>query len=203
MKPQRRKKLLPASFFRADALVLAQKLLGQTLWHDEIGLRITETEAYCWPHDTANHCHKGPTQRNAPMWGPPGHAYIYLCYGMHHMLNIVSNPKGEGAAVLIRSCEPLAGLKTVQQRRKGLKGKALLNGPGKVAQALGIDGQMNHMPLFRKGGLELRAGSQPQSIFAGPRVGIGYADPVHRDAPWRFADGQSEWVSHPKNLRPK
>src|SRR3954453_1323710 len=109
---------LPQSFYARDALDVAETLLGKLLQRGEVVLRITEVEAYRHPNDTANHCRMGRTPRNAPMWGPPGHAYVYLCYGIHRMLNLVTNDEGEGAAVLIRSCEPVAGLATVAERRR-------------------------------------------------------------------------------------
>ena len=111
--------LLDADFFDRDTVEVARDLLGKHLRRDEVVLRITEVEAYPWPDDSANHCFKGPTARNEAMWGPPGHAYIYLCYGIHHMLNLVTQAEGCGAAVLIRACEPVAGLKTISHRRGG------------------------------------------------------------------------------------
>lgn len=132
-------RLLPRHFYARDALDVARDLLGQEIWHDEVGLRITEVEAYRHPDDSASHCRAGLTARNAFMWGPPGRAYVYLCYGMHQMLNLVTNRDGEGAAVLIRSCEPIAGHRTIRRRRGGKDGPVLLTGPGKVGQALGLD----------------------------------------------------------------
>ena len=131
-------RLLPQSFYARDALVVAEELLGQHIHAGEIVLRITEVEAYR-PDDSASHCRMGKTARNAPMWGPPGHAYVYLCYGMHHMLNIVTNRDGEGAAVLIRACEPVRGLPLIEERRGACAGPALLTGPGKVGAALELD----------------------------------------------------------------
>jgi DNA-3-methyladenine glycosylase len=133
-------RLLSRQFYARDALEVARDLLGQEIWHGDVGLRITEVEAYRYPDDTANHCRAGFTTRNAPMWGPPGHAYVYLCYGLHQMLNLVTNRDGEGAAVLIRSCEPIAGHRTIRRRRGGKEGPVLLTGPGKVGQALGYIG---------------------------------------------------------------
>src|SRR5436190_21713428 len=105
--------VLPQSFYARDALIVAEQLLGKLLSHGDVVLRITEVDAYCHPNDTASHCRMGRTPRNEPMWGPAGHAYVYLCYGMHHMLNIVTNARDEGAAVLIRSCEPVAGIERI------------------------------------------------------------------------------------------
>jgi DNA-3-methyladenine glycosylase len=193
--------LLPRQFYARDALEVARDLLGQEIWHGEVGLRITEVEAYRHPDDSANHCRAGFTPRNAPMWGPPGHAYVYLCYGLHQMLNLVTNLEGEGAAVLIRSCEPIAGEPTISRRRGGMDGPALLTGPGKIGQALGLNGSFSGHPLYRRGGLEVREGKRPARIVAGSRIGIGYAEPQHQEAPWRLAIAGSPWVSHARQLR--
>jgi DNA-3-methyladenine glycosylase len=193
--------ILPQSFYRRDALDVAHDLLGTLLVRDGVVLRITEVEAYRHPGDTANHCRFGRTARNAPMWGPPGHAYLYQCYGIHHMLNLVTGDEGEGAAVLIRSCEPIAGLKTVRARRGDREGPELLTGPGKVGAALALDRSWSHHPLFERGGLEVRRGRPPEVVLVGPRVGIAYADPMHVAAPWRLAAGGTPWVSQRRALR--
>ena len=127
--------MVPRSFFARDALEVAEDLLGARLQRGAVGLRITEVEAYRWPGDTANHGRHGKTERNAALWGPPGTVYIYLCYGVHHLLNLVTGADGEAAAVLVRACEPLTGLPTIRRRRGGRKGPALLTGPGKLNQA--------------------------------------------------------------------
>ncbi|MBW1878289.1 MAG: DNA-3-methyladenine glycosylase [Deltaproteobacteria bacterium] len=192
--------ILPQSFYRCDALDVGRDLLGMLLVRDGVVLRITELEAYRHPGDTANHCRFGHTTRNAPMWGPPGHAYLYQCYGIHHMLNLVTGEEGEGAAVLIRSCEPVAGLETVRARRGDREGPDLLTGPGKVGAALALDRSWSHHPLFEPGGLEVCFGRPPEVVLVGPRVGIGYADPAHVAAPWRLAAGGTSWVSHRRRL---
>jgi DNA-3-methyladenine glycosylase len=179
---------------------VARDLLGCHLLRDDVTLRITEVEAYRWLDDSANHCRAGRTRRNAPMWGPPGRAYVYLCYGMHHLLNLVTNSEGQGAAVLIRACEPVAGLETVRARRGGKDGPVLLTGPGKVGAALGLDTGWSHHPVTEAGGLEVREGTPPEAILAGPRVGIGYAEPAHISAPWRLACAQTPWVSARRTL---
>lgn len=195
--------LLTPAFFARDALVVARDLLGAVLRRDRVVLRITETEAYRWPDDTANHCHNGRTPRNEPMWGPPGRAYVYLCYGIHNMLNVVTGADGEAQAVLIRACEPVAGLEEIERRRGGATGPASLAGPGKIGQALDLDTGWSHHPLDRPGGLFIRAGDPPASIATGRRIGIDYAEPEHRCLPWRFADAESAWVTHRRALRPE
>ncbi|XP_060177294.1 DNA-3-methyladenine glycosylase isoform X2 [Lycium barbarum] len=171
--------ILTQNFYQIDALDLAPRLLGKFLRRDDVVLQITE-------------------------FGPGGHAYVYLCYGLHMMLNIVADKDGVGAAVLIRSCAPISGLGTIQQRR-GLKTEkpVLLAGPGKVGQALGLSTEWSSHALYTPGGLELLDGPEPEHILVGPRVGIEYALPEHVNALWRFAFAGSSWISAPKKtLRP-
>src|SRR4051812_27183869 len=123
---------LPFSFYDRDALDVAMDLIGCVVVTNGVSVRITDVEAYRFPNDTANHARMGRTGRNWPMWGPPGHAYVYLCYGLHYLLNFVTGPEGHAAAVLIRGAEPLEGLALVQTRRNGMSGPGLLDGPGKV-----------------------------------------------------------------------
>jgi DNA-3-methyladenine glycosylase len=166
------------------------------LCRDGVVLRIAEAEAYGGREDTASHCRFGRTARNAPMWGPGGRCYVYLCYGMHWMLNVVTGPEGQGSAVLVRSCEVLEGMGLVLERRRppgagaaapdAKRVAAICRGPGKVGQALAIDGGLNGHPLFEPGGLELREGEPPASIEGTQRIGIGYADKKDGDAPLRF-----------------
>lgn len=194
-------KILPQKFFARDALDVALDLIGKHLVRQEVVLRITEVEAYRWPDDSANHCRAGKTKRNAPMWGPPGHAYVYLCYGIHQMLNLVTDLSGQGSAVLIRACEPIAGIATIEKRRPKARGFAMLTGPGKVAAALGIDTRWSGHALFKAGDLELRDGPRPGALLNGPRVGIAYAERRHIVAPWRIAEANSPWVSQRTSLR--
>lgn len=193
--------ILPQSFYARDALVVAEGLLGQQLHCAGVVLRITEVEAYRHPNDSASHCRMGRTARNAPMWGPPGHAYVYLCYGIHSLLNLVTGAEGEGAAVLIRACEPVRGLSHVLARRKAQRSApTLLAGPGKVSAALGLDLRWSGHCLFHPGGLTVREADPPASILRGPRIGIAYADPDDQQAPWRLAAGDSAWVSQRTGL---
>ncbi len=193
-------RLLPRDFYARDALEVAPRLLGAMLCLGELVLRITEVEAYRWPDDTANHGRHGRTPRNDALWGPPGCTYIYLCYGIHHLLNLVTGEDGQASAVLIRACEPVRGLETVRERRGGLSGPALLTGPGRVGQAMGLDLRWNHHPVYRRGGLEVRQGAEVKQVLSGSRVGVDYAHPEHRDAPWRFAVAGSTWVSRRREL---
>jgi len=192
--------VLPQSFYARDALEVAPALLGKLLCRGEVVLRISEVEAYCHPDDSANHCRMGRTPRNAPMWGPPGHAYVYLCYGIHQMLNLVTNRDGEGAAVLIRSCEPVSGHELIQKRRGGIDGPNALTGPGKVGAALELTASSSGQPLFDGKDLYVLDAPAPERFLVGPRVGIAYASAQHQRAPWRFALADSPWVSQRKTL---
>ncbi|CAH1418345.1 unnamed protein product [Lactuca virosa] len=197
--------ILGLEFYQIDALDLAPRLLGKYLRRDDVVLQITEVEAYR-SNDSACHGRVGITPRTAPIFGAGGHAYVYLCYGLHTMLNVVADKEGIGSAVLIRSCAPVTGLETIKQRR-GLDTEKpiLLTGPGKVGQALGISKEWSSHALFAPGGLELLDGPEMkvEEMVVGPRVGIDYALPEDVEALWRFAVAGSPWISAPKNtLRP-
>ncbi|MEM6290909.1 MAG: DNA-3-methyladenine glycosylase [Myxococcota bacterium] len=193
---------LPVEFFARDAVGVARDLIGQTVRRGPVALRITETEAYVWPPDTACHAKAGRTKRTDPLFGPPGRAYVYLCYGLHNMLNLITGREGQAQGVLVRACAPLRGLSTVRARRGGKDGPVLLDGPGKVGQALDLDTSWSHHDVTRKGGLWLAAGAPPEGVLVGTRIGIDYAEPEHRALPWRFAEAGSRWVSHRRALRP-
>lgn len=192
---------LPLRFFSRDVLEVAPELLGQHLCRDGVVLRITEVEAYRWPGDTACHARAGRTERTAPLWGPPGRTYVYLCYGIHTMLNVVTGADGEAQAVLIRGAEVVEGHDEVRHRRKGAHGPGSLAGPGKVGQALALDTSWSHHPLYRAGDLTLCPADPPASIAVGRRIGIDFADPEHQRLPWRFADADSAGVTHRGSLR--
>ncbi len=195
-----RRQPLARDFYLRDSLEVARDLLGRWLVHGDVVLRVTEVEAYRGPTDTAAHSRSGKTARNASMWGPPGRAYVYRCYGLHWMLNVVTGDEGEAFAVLVRSAEPVAGHAIVAARRGGRAGPDSLAGPAKVAQALAIDRSFDAHDLTVEGGLVLTAGEPCAEALVGPRVGIDYASPEHRDAPWRLADAGSRSVSHRRGL---
>jgi len=174
-----------AKLLAGGAVDAARGLLGHELIQGSVRLRIVETEAYR-PGDSASHAWRGRTARNAPMWGPPGQLYVYLCYGMHWMLNLVCEEEGSAAAVLIRGCEVVDGHAVVEARRGG---RLDLLGPGKVGQALALDATWSGRPLER--GLSLVAGGEVGEIVVGPRVGIDYAEPADRVLPWRFMCGSA------------
>jgi DNA-3-methyladenine glycosylase len=156
---------LAQSFFAHEAADVARSLIGCALVHDDRAGMIVETEAYIGPEDRACHARFGPTERTSVMFGPAGRAYVYLCYGIHEMFNIVTGPDGHGQAVLIRAIAPLSGLPD---------DPAVGRGPGKVTRALAID-RRNDRADLSKGALYVAAHETPPKIAAGPRVGVDYA----------------------------
>ena len=192
---------LPQDWYFRDVVTVARDLLGRHLRRGRIILRITEVEAYRGPKDSACHTSKGRTPRNEPMWGDGGHAYVYLCYGIHNMLNVVTG-RGDGTAVLIRSAEPVAGLTTIRRRRGGKSGPVLLTGPGKLGQALDLSTDWSGHALFDHGGLQLLEGTPARRLVSGPRVGIDYARAKDIRARLRFADADSDWVTQRSRLKP-
>ncbi len=179
---------LPAAFFRRPVADVAVALLGAVLLVDGIGGAVVECEAYDGD-DPASHSVRGKTPRNAAMFGPTGHAYVYRSYGLHWCLNIVCGD-APGGAVLVRALEPLHGLETMRQRRRTTLATALCRGPGCVCQALAITGALDRQPLDAPPFL-LTAGKAAAPALAGPRVGISRG----RDTPWRFALAGSPFVS--------
>ena len=175
--------------------------------------RIVEVEAYAGPEDGASHARFGPTARNGVMFGPPGHAYVYLVYGMHECLNVVAEPDGRGAAVLIRAVEPVVGgdeMRTTRgARARAARGIATLPaarlaaGPGLVCAAFGIGRNTTGLDLLDpESPIRLEAGAPVDVIVATPRVGIGYALAAWRDVPWRLFDPASPAVSTRSILSP-
>ncbi|UVW28319.1 DNA-3-methyladenine glycosylase [Massilia sp. H6] len=177
--------------FSAPADVVARQLIGVTVLIDGVGGRIVETEAYD-REDPASHAYSGPSARNAAMFGPPAHAYVYRSYGIHWCLNFVCREEGHGAGVLIRALEPVAGLDQMRQRRDADDEWLLCSGPGKLCQALGVTRALNGMPLSMPP-FELLPGPLDLPIVAGPRIGISKAV----DVPWRFGLAGSRFVSRP------
>jgi DNA-3-methyladenine glycosylase len=174
---------LPRSFAARDTVTVARALLGQHLVHVVNGARrvgrIVETEAYLGPHDLACHTAKGRTARTEVMFGPPGHAYVFLVYGMHHCVNVVT---GEGAAVLLRALEPVEGL-----------GSARTDGPGRLTRALGVTRAHNGLRLDRRP-LFLARGPVVRRIETSARIGVAYAGEWAK-APLRFFEAGNAHVS--------
>ena len=182
-------KILSRSFYARPTLVVARELLGARLVRVENGLRlvgiITETEAYIGEEDLGCHAKSGKTRRNAAMYGPAGHAYVYFTYGNHWMLNAVTEEEGFPAAVLIRAIEPVEGVDTINMRRNGRD----TLGPGKLTQALGIDGSLNQADLSgRKAGLWIEKGIPVGDgmVITGPRVGLYTVPEPWKSMPWRI-----------------
>jgi DNA-3-methyladenine glycosylase len=158
---------------------------------DGVGGVIVETEAYA-ADDPASHSFRGPTRRNATMFGPAGHLYVYRSYGIHWCANVVCEDEGIGAAVLLRALEPTAGLDTMRERR-GVDAAALLcSGPGRLAQALGIGGEHDGAPLDRPP-FRLTLPKAPVEVATTPRVGITRAGDLH----WRYVLEGSSFLSRP------
>ncbi len=183
---------LTRDFYARPTLEVARDLLGRHLVRViggvELAVRVVETEAYCGVDDTACHASKGRTRRTEVMFGPPGHAYVYFTYGMHWLLNAVTEPAGSGCAVLLRAVEPIRGADVIRANRPGRRERELTSGPARLTKALRIDGALDACDLVGGDGLFLTEGAPfpDAEITASPRVGIGYAAPPHRDAPWRF-----------------
>ena len=175
--------------FNDSSLNVARALIGTVLLVEGVGGVIVETEAYD-RDDPASHSHGGPRPRNASMFGPAGHAYVYRSYGIHWCLNFVCREPGHGAGVLIRALEPTAGLADMR-RRRGLDDQRLLcAGPGRVGQALGITREYDGLPLDRAP-FELRPAVKKPKILTGRRIGISKA----QDMPWRFGLSGSRFFS--------
>ncbi|MBU2610490.1 MAG: DNA-3-methyladenine glycosylase [Chloroflexi bacterium] len=180
---------LRQEFYARATLTVARDLLGARLVRILEGVRlagiITETEAYIGKVDLGCHAHSGKTKRNAVMFGPPGHAYVYFTYGMHWMLNAVSEAEGFPAAVLIRAIQPVEGVEIITARRNGRD----TGGPAKLTQALGIDGALNGVDLCDPAtGLWIEAGLPvpAESVTIGPRVGLYTVPEPWKSKPWRF-----------------
>jgi DNA-3-methyladenine glycosylase len=192
---------LDRAFFARDTLTVARELLGQRLVRVLDGARlsgrIVEVEAYVGDGDQACHASRGRTRRNATMFGPPGHAYVYFVYGMHHCFNAVTEREGYPAAVLIRALEPLEGLEVMRARRDGRPDVQLTSGPARLCQALGIDRQFDGADLCAPDALlfiEEDAGVPNEAVATGSRIGVR-GDAVALSAPWRLYIRGSRHVS--------
>jgi len=199
----------PREALRTDTLAAARALIGARIVRGSgpnarIG-RIVEVEAYVGVEDRASHARFGPTRRNAAMFGPPGHAYVYFVYGMYYCLNVVTEPEGRPCAVLIRAVEPIAGLEAMRAARHAVRAERAISGagrgaaipddrlaagPGLVCAALSITRADDGADLCGPDS-DLRLDARPvdepaPSVVTGPRIGIGYAPEPWRSEPWRF-----------------
>lgn len=195
---------MPRSFFARPSPEVGPDLLGRILVR-RVGdgtlltARIVEAEAY-QEDDPASHSFRGRTNRTEVMFGPPGHAYVYFTYGMHHCMNVVTGSTGEGSAVLLRAAEPLEGLEEMARRRGTTDPRALCSGPGRLCQALGIDRAENGLDLVHGRRLWLLEGAPvtPSKISVGSRVGITSGT----ERPWRFSVQGDRFVSRARPAVP-
>lgn len=179
------------TLFEQSAETVARALIGAELTVDGVGGLIVETEAYDL-FDPASHSFAGPTARNAPMFGPPGRAYVYRIYGLHWCFNVVCDAGQPGSAVLVRALEPRTGIGRMRERRGPLDDMALCSGPGKLCQALGIDGSLNGRPLDQAP-FALTLHVQAPELVRGVRIGITKG----AETPWRFGLAGSRFLSRP------
>jgi DNA-3-methyladenine glycosylase len=186
MMPQLRR-----SFFDRNVHEVAPELIGAALLVNGVGGVIVEVEAYD-SQDPAAHGYRGPTPRNAAMFGPAGHAYIYRSYGLHWCLNFVCDRPGVASAALIRALEPRCGIEVMQSRRGRAEVRQLCSGPGRLAQALGLSRAHDGLPLDAPPFL-LTARPALVKLAAGPRIGITKA----ADRPWRYGLANSPFLSRP------
>jgi DNA-3-methyladenine glycosylase len=184
-------KPLSRAFFARSVHEVAPDLIGATMLVNGVGGIIVEVEAYHHT-DPAAHSYRGPTPRNAVMFGPPGVAYVYRSYGIHWCLNFVCEEEGSASAVLIRALEPMAGIAAMRRRRGVADERALCSGPGKLCEALGVTSRHNGLPLDRAP-FELRAREATPEIAVGPRIGITKAI----EHPWRYGLKGSRFLSKP------
>jgi DNA-3-methyladenine glycosylase len=210
MDAPKRMERMERAFVSDDPVSTARRLLGSLLVRDDGAgrriARIVETEAYDGPRDPASHARAGRTPRTSVMFGPPGHAYVYLVYGMHHCLNVVCGPDGEAAAVLIRAVEPVEGVERMRAARRPTGAAAgqderLAAGPARACQALGIDRTLGGIDLITDERLWLArdddGSGAPVAVAAGPRIGVAYAGEEAAARPWRFGI-----AGHPSLSRP-
>jgi DNA-3-methyladenine glycosylase len=192
--PSEREDRLDSRFFERSVHEVARDLIGCTLRVDGAGGVIVEVESY-EREDPACHAYVGLTPRTATLFGPPAHAYVYLSYGIHSLLNFVAEPEGWAAAVLIRALEPCWGLDAMRRRRGRSDATELCSGPGKLTEALGVGLELNGSALTEPPfELRARAGAWTEiEVATGPRIGISRAT----ELPWRFCAAGSGFLSRP------
>ena len=189
---------LPQGFFARSALDVARDLVGCTFLFKGAGGRIVETEAYR-QDDPCCHGYSGKTARNAVLFGPPGHLYVYFTYGMHFCGNVACEPEGTGAGVLLRALVPEHGVEGMVARRGVEEPRLLCSGPARLAQALGIGREQSGLPVWEaplailsRGGAGGPTAAVPR-ILTTPRIGVRGGD----QKPWRFVDADSPFLSRP------
>jgi DNA-3-methyladenine glycosylase len=188
--------VLPRAFFDRPVLDVAPDLLGRVVTHDSpdgpVAVRLTEVEAYDGARDPGSHAYRGPTRRNAVMFGPSGHVYVYFSYGMHWCMNLVCLPEGTAAAALLRAGEIVEGAELARSRRRAAsRDRDLARGPARLTEALGVTGARDGTDAVApEAALRVSAGVavDPDRVRTGPRVGVGGDSAAW---PWRFwIDGE-------------
>ena len=190
---------LPQSFFARNALDVARDLVGCTFLFGGAGGRVVETEAYR-QDDPCCHGYRGKTERNAVLFGPPGHLYVYFTYGMHFCANVASEEEGVAAGVLLRALEPEHDVEGMIARRGVSEPRLLASGPARLAQALGIGRAQNGLPVWLAplAILPRPIGAPEPAIVTTARIGVRGAD----QKPWRFVDSGSRHLSRPLTRTP-
>jgi len=192
----RESRILPRSFYVRDAETVARGLVGKILVHEGAAGRIVETEAYLGMGDLAAHASHGLTARTRVIFGPPGHAYVYLIYGMYECLNLVAEPDGSPGCVLIRAIEPLVGIEVMRRRRPAARRiEDLASGPGKLTLAMDVTRRLYGADVTR-GALTVRGMKDETAIEIAATARVGFTDPAVR--PLRFIERGSKFVSGPK-----
>lgn len=188
---------LARAFYERDTVRVARELLGtilvRTNGHTVLRGVIVETEAYRGEGDPASHAYRGPTKRNAVMFGPAGHAYVYFTYGMHYCLNVTTEPTGNPGAVLIRAAQPTSAIEQMKKRRRTDQLRDLANGPAKLTQAFAVSRSLNGHDLTLGKKLFIVKGDsvEPLDIASTSRIGIR----VGLEKPWRFFIRENPFVS--------
>ena len=190
---------LGPDYFERSVHEIAPELVGATLLFGDCGGIIVETEAYD-QDDPACHAHVGLTPRTSVLFGPPGRAYVYLSYGIHRLFNVVCEPEGRGAAVLVRALQPAYGIPAMRRRRGKRADIDLCSGPGKLSQALDMGLEHNGLPLDAAPFQILPRSEEWRDVevVTGPRIGITKA----ADYPWRYCAAGNRYVSRPWPPRP-
>jgi DNA-3-methyladenine glycosylase len=191
---------LPRAFYARDSREVAPALLNKLLVRGARVGRIVEVEAYCGAEDPGSHAFRGRTRRNATMFGPPGHLYVYFTYGMHFCANVVCGSEGEGTAVLLRGLDAEGGLDEMRAAYPGVRDRDLCRGPARLCRAFGIDGSFDGADLVTgdRGVVVADDAVPPPSLpGVGPRIGLS----AGAELPWRFLVPGARGVSRPTSPR--
>ncbi len=189
-----------------DVLAFAESLLGRTVTHAGVSVRLTEVEAYAGELDPGSHAYRGKTARNAVMFGPPGHLYVYFTYGMHHCMNIACSPEGDASAVLLRAGQVVEGLDVARSRRGRSSDRDLARGPARMTKCLAIDLTHNGIPVESSGDgfvLGPAADIDRARVLRGPRVGLRGPGGDGKTFPWRLWLADEPTVSPYRAAKPR